>query len=203
MESHATVYVLDDDWRILDSLKALLSSVGFSVECFPDSSSFFNAADLNAPSCLILDINLGAATGFDVLQQMNASRSAISVVVLSGTEDIRSAVKSMKLGAIEFLSKPIDTQELLLAVNTALNRAAKRRERLDAMHCVNERYSRLTPRERDVLPYVVRGFLNKQTAYELGRSEITIRIHRGNIMRKMQSASLPDLVRQAFQLGIA
>lgn len=202
MEDHTTVYVLDDDWRILNSLKALLSSAGFRVQCFLDPPSFFKGADLNAPSCLILDINLGTATGFDVMQKINASRSAISVVVLSGTGDIRSAVKTMKYGAFEFLPKPIETQELLLAVNTALIRAAKRCERLDALRRVNERYGKLTPRERDVLPYVVRGYLNKQTAYELGRSEITIRIHRGNIMRKMQSASLPDLVRQAFHLGI-
>jgi FixJ family two-component response regulator len=153
------------------------------------------------PSCLILDLNLGDTTGLD-LQRKLTDDSTLPVIFLTGFADIPTTVKAMRGGASEFLSKPIEEERLLPAIEAALAEAESQWADRQSLRDLRRNYERLTPREREVLPYIVRGFLNKQTAYELGRSEITIRIHRGQIMRKMEADSLAELVRMGNRLGI-
>ena len=195
------VYVLDDDLRIRESLETLLSAAGFKVMLFTEPESFLAFQRPEEPSCLILDLNLGDTTGLD-LQQKLGDDSALPVIFLTGVGDIPTTVKAMRRGASEFLSKPVDEEELIPAIETALKQAEERWADRQYLRQLRRNYESLTPREREVMPYVVRGFLNKQTAYELGTSEITIRIHRGQIMRKMKADSLADLVRMASRLGI-
>jgi len=195
------VFVVDDDVRIRDALASLLASVGFDVVAFASATEFLGAEKPDAPACLVLDLELPDIHGLE-LQKDLAEREAPPIVFITGHGDIPSSVKAMKAGAVEFLSKPFGDEELLSAINAgiALDRSArlKRAERAE-LTC---RYERLTPREREVLTFVVGGFANKQTADELGTSEITIGVHRGQIMRKMGARSLAELVRLADKLGI-
>jgi FixJ family two-component response regulator len=201
MSTKGIVFVVDDDVRIRESLQSLLVAADYDVRLYGDVESFLAESLPNVPCCIILDLNLGSVSGLEV--QRRLSRDAASAVIfLTGCADIPSTVRAMKAGALDFLTKPVEEDELLLAVNNALYRATLRWERRKAEREIRRSYMTLTPRERDVLPFVVQGFLNKQTAYELGTSEITIRIHRGNIMRKMRADSLAHLVRLAGKLGI-
>jgi FixJ family two-component response regulator len=195
------VYVLDDDARVREGLTALLSSLGRRVMSFADASQYLDFKRPDAPGCLVLDLDMPGMTGLELQKELTGT-DAPPIVFLTGHGDIPSTVKAMKAGATEFLSKPFDEEDLVRAIDAAIEVDREARVKNAELDEVKKRYARLTPREREVLPYVVSGLLNKQTAGELGTSEITIRIHRGQIMRKMRAESLADLVRVAAKLGI-
>jgi FixJ family two-component response regulator len=195
------VYVLDDDARVREGLTALLSSLGRRVMVFGDASQYLGFKRPDAPGCLILDLDMPGMTGLELQNELSGT-DAPPIVFLTGHGDIPSTVKAMKAGATEFLSKPFEEEDLVRAVDSAIEVDRAARAKNAELDEIKKRYARLTPREREVLPHVVSGLLNKQTAGELGTSEITIRIHRGQIMRKMQAESLADLVRLAAKLGI-
>jgi FixJ family two-component response regulator len=195
------VFVVDDDRRVRDALASLLASAGLDAIVFASATDFLTADKPDAPACLVLDLQLPDIHGLD-LQRELGEREAPPIVFITGHGDVPSSVKAMKAGAVEFLPKPFDEADLLRAIDAAvtLDRAArlKRSEHVE----LTTRYRRLTPREREVLTFVVAGFANKQTAGQLGTSEITIGVHRGQIMRKMGARSLAELVRLADKLGI-
>ena len=195
------VFVVDDDSRVRDALSSLIASVGLRVSSFGSASEFLNAEKPDAPACLVLDLELPDISGLD-LQQELASREAPPIVFITGHGDVPSSVRAMKAGAVEFLSKPFGEQELLSAIDSAIALDRTTRQKRSEIAELQRHYDRLTPREREVLPFVVAGFLNKQTAGDLGTSEITIGVHRGQIMRKMGARSLAELVRMADKLGI-
>jgi FixJ family two-component response regulator len=196
------VFVVDDDHRVREALSSLISAVGLRVAAFGSAAEFLESEKPDAPACLILDLELPDINGLQ-LQQELAAGDAPPIVFITGHGDVPSSVRAMKAGAVEFLSKPFGERELLEAIDTAivLDRAA-RQKRLE-LAGLQTRYGLLTPREREVLPFVVAGFANKQTAADLGISEITIGVHRGQIMRKMGARSLAELVRMADKLGVA
>ena len=199
--SRPIVFVLDDDARVRDALSSLLLSAGLDVVVFASATEFLRAEKPDAPACLVLDLELPDIHGLEVQKEL-AEREAPPIVFITGHGDVPSSVKAMKAGAVEFLSKPFGDDELLRAIAAALDldRAARARrsERVE----LARRYERLTPREREVLTFVVAGIANKRTAGRLGTSEITIGVHRGHIMRKMGARSLAELVRFADKLGI-
>jgi len=196
------VYVLDDDYRVREALTSLLSSVGLRVEVFASAAEYLKFRKLDSPACLILDLELPGMSGLD-LQREIAGGDAPAIVFVTGHGDVPSSVRAMKAGAIEFLLKPFDDQELLRAIDAAIAQDREARLKRAEMAELRRRYALLTPREREVLPFVVAGLLNKQTAAELGNSEITIQVHRGQIMRKMAASSLADPVKMAGKLGIS
>jgi FixJ family two-component response regulator len=196
------VYVLDDDYRVREALTGLLSSVGFRVEVFASAADYLKFKKPDSPACLILDLQLPGMSGLD-LQREIAGGDAPAIVFVTGHGDVPSSVRAMKAGAIEFLLKPFDDQELLRAIDDAIAQDREARLKRTELAELQKRYALLTPREREVLPFVVAGLLNKQTAAELGNSEITIQVHRGQIMRKMAASSLADLVKMAGKLGIS
>jgi FixJ family two-component response regulator len=184
-----------------EALSSLLSSAGLRVAAFGSASEFLTSEKPDSPACLVLDLELPDINGLE-LQQELADRDAPPIVFITAYGDIPTSVCAMKAGAIEFLSKPFEEQVLLRAIDAgiALDRAARgKRSELTEL---KKHYNLLTPREQEVLPFVVAGFLNKQTAADLGTSEITIRVHRGQIMRKMGARSLAELVRMADKLGM-
>jgi len=195
------VFVVDDDARVREALSSLLASAGLEASVFASATEFLNADKPDAAACLVLDLELPDIHGLE-LQKELAEREAPPIVFITGHGDIPSSVKAMKAGAVEFLSKPFGDEELLRAIDVAI--ALDRAERLKRSERVelNDRYERLTPREREVLTFVVAGFANKVTAGELGTSEITVGVHRGQVMRKMGARSLAELVRLADKLGI-
>jgi FixJ family two-component response regulator len=201
MNPEPIVYILDDDARLRQSLAALLSSAGHKTVAFSSAAEYLNYSHPNVPACLVLDLNMPGMSGLE-LQQELVGREGPPIIFITGGGDIPTTVKAMKAGAVEFLPKPFNDEDLLRAIDTAIARDKIERIKHLELHDVKKRYATLTPREREVLPYVVSGLLNKQTAGELGTSEITIRIHRGKIMRKMAAESLADLVRIAAKLGI-
>jgi FixJ family two-component response regulator len=201
-KDNSIVYVLDDDYRVREALTGLLSSVGFRVEVFASAAEYLKFQKPDSPACLILDLQLPGMSGLD-LQREIAGGDAPAIVFVTGHGDVPSSVRAMKAGASEFLLKPFDDQELLRAIDAAIAQDREARLKRTEMAELQRRYALLTPREREVLPFVVAGLLNKQTAAELGNSEITIQVHRGQIMRKMAASSLADLVKMAGKLGIS
>lgn len=201
MTTDAVVFVVDDDVRIRDALSSLLGSVGFEVAVFASATEFLEADKPDAPACLVLDLELPDIHGLE-LQKELAERDAPPIVFITGHGDIPTSVKAMKAGAVEFLSKPFGEEELLRAIEAAITLDRAERVKRSERFALSERYARLTPREREILPFVVGGFANKVTAVELGTSEVTIGVHRGQIMRKMGARSLAELVRFADKLGI-
>jgi FixJ family two-component response regulator len=195
------VFVVDDDARVRDALSSLLASAGLDVELFASAAEFLDADKPDAPACLVLDLELPDINGLE-LQRELADRQAPPIVFLTGHGDIPSSVRAMKAGAVEFLSKPFGEQELLAAIDEAIALDQTERSKRSERSELQGRYDRLTAREREVLTFVVAGFANKQTAGELGTSEITIGVHRGQITRKMGARSLAELVRLADKLGI-
>jgi len=196
------VFVVDDDRRVQEALSSLISSVGLRVATFASASEFMKSEKPDAPACLVLDLKLPDISGLE-LQKELADLDAPPIVFITGHGDIPSSVRAMKAGAIDFLSKPFGEQELLRAIHAgiALDRTA--RQKRSELTELQKNYELLTPRERQVLPFVVAGLANKVTAADLGTSEITIGVHRGQIMRKMGARSLAELVRMADKLGIA
>ena len=197
----STVYVVDDDSRIREALSALLSSVGYDVMTFSSAGEYLAFQRPDVSACLVLDLDLPGMNGLELQKQL-ADAGGPPIVFLTGYGGIPATVKAMKAGATEFLSKPFEEEDLLRAIDSAIRIDGEIRLKNTELNAIKKRYASLTPREREVLPFVVSGLLNKQTAWELGTSEITIRIHRGQIMKKMEAQSLADLVRMAAKLGI-
>jgi len=195
------VFVVDDDYRVREALSSLISSMGLRVAVFGSAAEFMESDKPDAPACLILDLQLPGASGLELQRQL-ATEDAPPIVFITGHGDIASSVRAMKAGAVEFLSKPFGEQELLDAIGDAIARDRVARRRRSELAELQRRYNLLTPREREVLPFVVAGFANKVTAGDLGTSEITIGVHRGQIMRKMSARSLAELVRMADKLRI-
>lgn len=196
------VYVIDDDARVRAALTALLSSAGWRAMAFGSAQEYLEFARPDAPACVILDLDMPGMNGLE-LQRSVVEQEGPPIIFLTGHGDIPATVKAMKAGAAEFFTKPFDEDQLLAAIQAAITADSHARAQRAELRALRQRYARLTPREREVLPFVISGFLNKQTAGELGTSEITIRIHRGQIMRKMAADSLADLVRMAARLGVA
>ena len=196
------VLLVDDDLNVRQAVSNLLSSMGFRVTSFGSAEEFLEYPKPEAPTCLILDLELPNINGLE-LQQRLAVRVPPPIIFITGHGDVPSSVRAMKAGAIEFLSKPIGDQELLEAVELGIAIDRKTREAATEVADLQRHYDHLTPREREVLPFVVAGFANKLTASALGKSEITIGVLRGRIMRKMEAQSLADLVRMSDKLGIA
>ena len=196
------VFVVDDDFRVREALSSLISSVGLRVAVFTTAAEFLEYEKPDVPACLILDLQLPGTSGLELQQQL-VDREALPIIFVTGHGDIPSSVRAMKAGAIEFLSKPFNDQELLQAIDAAIARDRTARQQRSELAELRRHYNLLTPRERQVLPFVVAGCANKVTAADLGTSEITIGVHRGQIMRKMGARSLAELVRMADALGIA
>jgi FixJ family two-component response regulator len=195
------VFVVDDDFRIREALSSLISSMGLQVAVFGSASEFLKFEKPDCPACLVLDLELPDSSGLE-LQKELAERNAPPIVFITGHGDIPASVRAMKAGAIEFLPKPFEEDELVRALDAGIALDRANRERRSALAELQRQYSGLTPREKEVLPFVVAGFANKATAAMLGTSEITIGVHRGAIMRKMGARSLAELVRMADRLGI-
>jgi FixJ family two-component response regulator len=198
----AIVFVVDDDYRVREALSSLIASVGLRVVAFGSAAEFLESEKPDSPACLVLDLQLPDRSGLE-LQRELATGDGPPIVFITGHGDIPSSVRAMKAGAIEFLPKPFSEQELLRAIDAAIVLDREARQKRSELAELQKRYSLLTPREREVLPFVVAGFANKQTAADLGTSEITIGVHRGQIMHKMGARSLAELVRMSDKLGIA
>jgi FixJ family two-component response regulator len=196
------VFVVDDDYRIREALSSLLASVGLRVVTFASRAEFLESERPDSPACLVLDLELPDTNGLELQRELAAGNSP-PIVFITGHGDIASSVRAMKAGAVEFLPKPFSEQELLQAIGAAIVQDREARRKRSDLAELQKHYALLTPREREVLPFVVAGFANKQTAADLGTSEITIGVHRGQIMHKMGARSLAELVRMADQLGIA
>jgi FixJ family two-component response regulator len=195
------VFVVDDDSRVREALSSLVASIGLEVAVFGSAQEFLESEKPDSPACLVLDLELPGTSGLE-LQRELATGNGPPIVFITGHGDVPSSVRAMKAGAIEFLSKPFGEQELLQAIDAAIALDRKSRQERAELTGLQKHYALLTPRERQVLPFVVAGLANKQTAGELGTSEITIGVHRGQIMRKMAARSLAELVRMADKLGI-
>jgi FixJ family two-component response regulator len=197
-----TVFVVDDDAAVREALSSLIRSVDLVVETFGSATEFLRAKLPDAPSCLVLDVRLPGVSGLDFQGELARSGIHIPVIFVTGHGDIPMTVKAMKAGAVEFLTKPFRDQDMLDAIQVALERDRARREQDGRLTQLKTLYESLTTREQEVIGHVTAGLMNKQIAAEMGVSVITVKVHRGNVMRKMGAKSLTDLVRMADALGI-
>lgn len=197
-----TVFVVDDDASIREGLSSLVRSIGLSVETFSSAKEFLQHKRSEAPACLVLDVRLPGLSGMELQRELAVAGNQIPVIFITGHGDVPMSVRAMKAGAVEFLTKPFRDQDLLDAVQQAIERDTEALKQRSKTGELRTRYETLTPREREVMRFVVQGLLNKQIAGELGTSEITVKIQRGQVMQKMQAKSVPDLVRISEQLRL-
>lgn len=197
------VFVIDDDASMREAVQDLIASVGLQARGFASPREFLEAARPDAPACLILDVRLPGSSGLNFQQELARAGVNIPVIFITGHGDIPMSVRAIKAGAVEFLTKPFRDQELLDAINAGIERNRVQRQEAAVMDDLLQRYAALTPRERETMSLVILGRMNKQIAGELGVSEVTIKVHRGQIMRKMRAKSLPDLVRMGDLLRLA
>jgi FixJ family two-component response regulator len=196
------VFVVDDDASVREALDGLFRSIGLQAKTFGSAAEFLQNKLPDAPSCLVLDVRLPGLSGLDFQTELAAAGLHIPIIFMTGHGDIPMTVKAMKAGAVEFLPKPFRDQDMLDAVQQALERDRERRERNSGLAKLKSSFDTLTPREQEVMALVTAGLMNKQVAGEIGVSEITAKVHRGNIMRKMGAKSLAELVRMADALGV-
>jgi FixJ family two-component response regulator len=195
-------FVIDDDPAIRDALSALLRSVDIPVETFGTTGEFLRSARPDIPACLLLDVRLPDASGLDFQETLGRLGISLPIIFITGYADVSMSVQAMKAGAVEFLCKPFREEDVLRAVRSAMQKDADARNKLSALSVMRRRFDSLTPREQEVMSYVVFGMMNKQIAAKLKLSEITVKVHRASIVRKMLVKSLAELVRQAVALGI-
>ena len=198
----ACVVVIDDDTEFRESLGRLLRSAGLHARMFASIAEFVNSEPLDSPTCLVLDVRMPGRSGLEFQRDLAAAGETLPIVFITGHGDIPMTVQAMKAGAIEFLTKPFRDQELLDAVNVGLNRDRARRENQQSLGALKARFEDLTPRERAILIQVVQGRLNKQIAGDMGITETTVKVHRSNMMHKIEAASLPELCRMADKLNL-
>ena len=201
-EAEPIVFVVDDDPSIRRAMRRLIGSVGLQVELFGSAKEFLLSKRPDGPSCLVLDIRLPGISGLDFQRELAAANIHLPIIFITAHGDIPMTVRAMKAGAVEFLTKPFRDQDLLDAIHAALEQDRAKRQQEEEMATLRQRWESLTPREREVLPLVVSGLLNKQIAAEIGTSETTVKVHRGQLMRKMGADSLAELVRLAERIGI-
>jgi FixJ family two-component response regulator len=198
-----TVFIIDDDRGMRQSIQDLVESVGLHAESFATSGEFLKRKRTNDPSCLVLDVRLPQMSGLDFQRQLAESGMKIPIIFVTAHGDVPMSVRALKSGAVEFLTKPFRDQDLLDAIQQALQRDRAEQEQQAEINDLQERYGALTAREQQVMALVVSGMLNKQIASEIGASEATVKIHRGNVMRKMQAGSVVDLVRMDDKLKLS
>ena len=198
----STVLVVDDDMSVREALSDLFQSVGLMVEAYASAQEFLKNPPREGPCCLVLDVRLPGKSGLDFQHELNESDVRLPIIFLTGHGDIPMSVRAMKAGAVEFLTKPFREQDLLDAVHAALERDRLNREDEKLLSTLRQRLASLTPREQAILALVAAGRRNKQIAFEIGTSEVTVKVHRTNLMRKMQASSLADLITMANKLGI-
>jgi FixJ family two-component response regulator len=199
----ALIYIVDDEAPLRDAISSLLRSVGMRIAAYASVAEFLAAPRADLTSCLLLDVRLQGVSGLDFQAELNRDGVALPIIFMTGHGDIPMSVRAMKAGAIDFLAKPFRDQDLLDAIHTALQADRQRRRCDQALQGLTARYASLTPREREIMGLAARGLMNKQIAGEVGTSEITVKIHRGNAMRKMEAKTFADLVRMAESLGLA
>jgi FixJ family two-component response regulator len=201
--SDALIYIVDDEAPLRDAISSLLRSIGMQVASFSSVAAFLAEPRRELTSCLLLDVRLQGVSGLDFQAELNRDGVALPIIFMTGHGDIPMSVRAMKAGAVDFLAKPFRDQDLLDAIHVALAADRERRQRDQASSGIKACYATLTPREREIMALAARGLMNKQIAGEVGTSEITVKIHRGNAMRKMQAKTFADLVRMAETLGLA
>ncbi len=197
------MFVVDDDPSMREAVQDLIASVGLEARGFASPREFLEAVRPDAPACLVLDVRLPGSSGLNFQQELVQAGVLIPVIFITGHGDIPMSVRAIKAGAVEFLTKPFHDQELLDAINAGIERNRAQRQEAAVMDDLRQRFAALTPREREIMALVILGRMNKQIAGELGVSEVTVKVHRGQIMRKMRAKSLPDLVRMGDVLRLA